>query len=80
MSQEGMERIRLAIEAFNRRDVDAMLRWNDPDVVHQTAIASMEHGKQHPLAKYRSAAPAKASSTPWSPAAWSVSTTSSSAS
>ena len=42
MSQEGMERIRLAIEAFNRRDVDAMLRWNDPDVVYQTAIASME--------------------------------------
>ncbi len=42
MSQEGMERIRLAIEAFNSRDVDAMLRWNDPDVVYQTAIASME--------------------------------------
>jgi len=42
MSQEGMERIRLAIEAFNRRDVNAMLRWNHPDVVYQTAIASME--------------------------------------
>jgi ketosteroid isomerase-like protein len=42
MSQEGMERIRLAVEAFNRRDVDAMLRWNHPDVVYQTAIASME--------------------------------------
>jgi ketosteroid isomerase-like protein len=42
MSQEGMERIRLAVEAFNRRDVDAMLRWNHPEVVYQTAIASME--------------------------------------
>ena len=42
MSQEGVERIRLAIEAFNRRDVDAMLRGNHPDVVYQTAIASME--------------------------------------
>jgi ketosteroid isomerase-like protein len=42
MSEEGMERIRLAIEAFNRRDVDAMLRGNHPDVVYQTAIASME--------------------------------------
>jgi ketosteroid isomerase-like protein len=42
MSEEGMERIRLAIEAFNRRDVDAILRWNHPDVVYQTAIASME--------------------------------------
>jgi ketosteroid isomerase-like protein len=37
-----MERIRLAIDAFNRRDVDAMLRGNHPDVVYQTAIASME--------------------------------------
>jgi ketosteroid isomerase-like protein len=42
MSEEGMERIRLAIEAFNRRDVDAMLRGNHPDVAYQTAIASME--------------------------------------
>jgi hypothetical protein len=33
MSQEGMERIRLGIEAFNRRDVDAMLRWSHRDVV-----------------------------------------------
>jgi ketosteroid isomerase-like protein len=37
-----MNRICLAIEAFNRRDVDAMLSWNHPDVVYQTAIASME--------------------------------------
>jgi ketosteroid isomerase-like protein len=37
-----MERIRLAVEAFNRRDVDAMLRWNHPDVVYQTAIATLE--------------------------------------
>jgi ketosteroid isomerase-like protein len=42
MSEESMERIRLAVDAFNRRDVDAMLRWNHPDVVYQTAIASME--------------------------------------
>ena len=41
-SQEAMERLRLAIDAFNRRDLDAMLRWNHPDVVYQTAIASME--------------------------------------
>ena len=44
VSLEGMNRIRLAIKAFNRRDVDAMLRWNHPDVVYQTAIASMEGG------------------------------------
>jgi ketosteroid isomerase-like protein len=37
-----MDRIHLAIEAFNRRDMDAMLRWNHRDVVYQTAIASME--------------------------------------
>jgi ketosteroid isomerase-like protein len=42
VSEEGTNRIRLAIEAFNRRDIDAMLRWNHPDVVYQTAIASME--------------------------------------
>jgi len=33
-----MERIRLAVEAFNRRDVDAMLRSNHPEVVYQTLL------------------------------------------
>jgi ketosteroid isomerase-like protein len=42
MSQEGMERIRRAVDAFNRRDVDGLLEWNHPDIVYQTAIASME--------------------------------------
>jgi len=42
VSQEGMERIRRAVDAFNRRDVDALLEWNHPDIVYQTAIASME--------------------------------------
>jgi len=42
MSEKGMERIRLGIEAFNRRDLDALLRWHHPNVVYQTAIASME--------------------------------------
>src|SRR5215204_6158260 len=42
MSQKGMKRIRLGIEAFNRRDLDALLRWHHPNVVYQTAIASME--------------------------------------
>jgi ketosteroid isomerase-like protein len=42
MSQDGMERIRRAVDAFNRRDVDALLEWNHPDIVYQTAIASME--------------------------------------
>src|SRR5262245_53363109 len=37
-----MNRIPLAIEAFNRRDVDALLRLIHPDVVLKTAIASME--------------------------------------
>ena len=52
VSQEGMDRIRLAIEAFNRRDVDAMLSWNHPDVVYQTAIASME-GEERRLPRSR---------------------------
>ena len=48
MSQ-GMDRIHLAVEAFNRRDVYAMLRWNHPEVVYQTAIASVggEGGVYH---------------------------------
>ena len=45
MSLEGINRIHLAVEAFNRRDVDAILRWNHPNVVYQTAIASMEGGE-----------------------------------
>jgi ketosteroid isomerase-like protein len=42
MSREGVERIRRAVDAFNRRDVDALLECNHPDIVYQTAIASME--------------------------------------
>jgi ketosteroid isomerase-like protein len=42
MSQEGTERIHRAVDAFNRRDVDALLEWNHPAIVYQTAIASME--------------------------------------
>jgi ketosteroid isomerase-like protein len=35
-------RIRAAIEAFSRRDVEGILEGNHPDVVYQTAIAATE--------------------------------------
>jgi ketosteroid isomerase-like protein len=44
MSQENVELVRRALEAFNRRDLDAMLALADEDVVVESRLAAMEGG------------------------------------
>jgi ketosteroid isomerase-like protein len=47
MSQENVERARRFIDAYNRRDLDALLGLMDPDVVFTTRFAQMEGGSQY---------------------------------
>jgi uncharacterized protein len=45
MSQENVEAYKRGLDAFNRRDVDAMLEELDPDVVMHLALPAMFGGE-----------------------------------
>jgi len=44
LSQENVELSRRAVDAFNRRDLDAFLALMDPDVVFTTLVLGLEGG------------------------------------
>ena len=44
MSQENVELLHRASDAFNRRDIDALLALSDPDIVITPLIVQMEGG------------------------------------
>ena len=45
MSQEDVDLTRVAVDAFDRRDVDSFLALNDPDVEFAPVEASVEGGQ-----------------------------------
>ena len=45
MSQENVESYKRGLDAFNRRDVEAMLRELDPEVVLELALPAMFGGE-----------------------------------
>jgi ketosteroid isomerase-like protein len=47
MSQENVERARRAFDAFNRRDLDAFLKLQDPEVETVTQLKSLEVHSYH---------------------------------
>src|SRR5262245_40440719 len=47
MSQEIIELARRGVDAFNRRDVDAMLALTDPNVEYYSRIAELEGGEPY---------------------------------
>jgi ketosteroid isomerase-like protein len=46
MSQENVEAVKRGIDAYNRRDLDALLKELDPDVEFRPALAVLLGGKQ----------------------------------
>src|SRR6266536_2263101 len=46
MSQENIDAFKRGLDAYNRRDVDAMLKEIDPDVEFRPALAVLLGGKQ----------------------------------
>jgi ketosteroid isomerase-like protein len=46
MSQENVEIVRAAFEAYNRGDLDALTQFYDPDVVFETLLLGTHRGNE----------------------------------
>ena len=53
MSQENVEAYKRGLDAFNRRDVEAMLQELDPEVVMHLALPAMFGGRGDCLSRTR---------------------------